>query len=146
MVFPYGYIDSFAGVSLNTAYLLPIRCRLRSPNTARVITLADGRAFNAGAPALSGVWPVEQILSVIIRGSAPGGGVTVDTLLQTISAKVAQEATLRVRVPGGARTYNAPAVLDYIEFDAEGRMDDDNVINWSILALHFSQLDDWTVG
>ena len=146
MVFPYGYIDSFAGLSLNTAAILPVRCRLRSPNTARVITLANGQAFNAGAPALSGVWPVEQVLGVIIRGTTPGGGVTVDTLLQTIGAKVAQEGTLRVRVPGGARTYSAPAVFDYIEFDAEGRMDDDVVVNWSILALHFSQLDDWTVN
>lgn len=143
MIFPYGYIDQFAGVSFNTANIAPTRCRLRSPNAARLITLASGQVFNGGGGA---IWPVEQVLEVLIRGNAAGGGVTVDTLLQTIAAKVGLESTLRVRVPSGGRTYSAPAVFDFIEFVAEGEMADDDVINWSILALHFSQTNNWTVG
>lgn len=146
MILPYGYIDNFAGVNLNTANIKPSRCRLRSPNTARIITLADGQAFNAGSSGMGGVWPVEQTLEVFVVGSTAGGGVALDTTIQTIAAKQGQQATLRVRVPSGGRFYNTPAVLDYIEFVNEGQMDDSGVINWAILALHFSQLDDWTVA
>ena len=146
MIFPYGYIDMFAGVSFNTANIKPMRCRLRSANTARVVTLANGQAFNAGSPGLSGVYPVEQVLEIFVVGSAPGGGAALDTVIQTIGAKIAQEGTLRIRVPGGARNYNATAVFDYMEFVNEGRMDDDDVINWSIIGLHFSQLSAFTAA
>lgn len=145
MILPYGYIDQFAGVSFNTANIKPMRCRLRTPSSARVITLANGRAFNAGAPALSGIYPVEQVLDVLLMGNAPGGGLVLDTIVQTIAAKQGQEATLRVRVPAGGRFYSTTAILDYIEIVNEGQMNDSDVINWSVLSLHFFQLVDFTV-
>ena len=145
MILPYGYIDMFAGVSLSTDYILPVRCRLRNPDTARIVTLANGQAFNAGQPAL-GLWPVEQVLSIIIRAPQPGDGLLIDTMLQVIAAKQGREGVLRVRVPGGNKFYNAPAVLDYPEIESEGQMADNGPINWVLVALHFSQMDVWTVA
>lgn len=146
MILPYGYIDMFAAVGFNTPSIKPMRCRLRSPATARIVSLASGQAFNAGNPGLSGVWPVEQVLTVLIRAPQPGDGLLVDTTLQTIAAKQGTEGTLRVRVPGGNKNYSAPAVLDFVEIENEGRMDDNDVINWVLVALHFSQMNNWTVA
>lgn len=143
MSLPYGYIDMFAGVGFRTANIKPMRCRLRNPATARLITLANGKAFNAGA---SAVYPVEQVLTILIRASQAGDGLLVDSLLQAIMAKEGTEGTLRVRVPGGARHYNATAVLDFAEIDNEGQMADSDVINWVLVSLHFSQIDAWTVA
>ena len=146
MILPYGYIDMFAGVSFRTANIKPMRCRLRNPATARLITLASGQAFNAGAPALSAVYPVEQVLTVFIGATQSGDGLLVDSLLQAIAANQGTEDTLRVRVPGGAKNYRATAVLDYLEIDNEGQMADSDVINWVLVTLHFSQMSDWTVA
>lgn len=146
VVLPFGYIDQFAGVSFNTANILPSRCRLRTPSSSRVITLANGKAFNAGSSSLGAVWPVEQVLEIFIHGTTAGGGVAVDTVLQTVAAKINNEGTLRVRVPSGGRVYNATAVLDYIEIVNEGRMDDSDVINWTLAALHFFQMTEFVVG
>lgn len=145
MILPYGYIDMFAGVSLSTDYIMPVACRLRGASSARIVTLASGKAFNAGQPA-SGVWPVEQVLKIIIRAPLSGDGMLIDTTLQAIAAKQSQEGTLRVRVPGGNKFYNAPAVLDYPEIESEGQMADSGAINWVLVALHFSQMDVWTVA
>lgn len=145
MILPYGYIDMFAGVSLSTDYILPVRCRLRSPDTARIVTLANGQAFNAGQPS-QGYWPVEQVLSVIIRAPLPGDGLLIDTMLQVIAAKQGQEGVLRVRVPGGNKSYTATAVLNYPEIENEGQMADSGVINWVLVALHFAQMNAWTVA
>ena len=144
MIFPFGSIDVFAGVDLNTANIKPLRCRLRAPSAARILTLANGQAFNDGR--MGATWPVEQVLEVIIHGNAPGGGLVVDNIFQLIATKQGTESTLRVRVPPGSRTYSAPAVLDYLEVSAEGNMSDDDSVNWVVLALHFSQIGNWTAG
>ena len=145
MILPYGYIDMFDGVSFNTDSILPVRCRLRNPDTARIVTLANGQAFNAGQPAL-GLWPVEQVLSIIIRAPQPGDGLLIDTMLQVIAAKQGREGVFRVRVPGGNKSYVAPAVLNYPEIENEGQMADSGVINWVLVTLHFEQIAVWAVA
>ena len=51
-----------------------------------------------------------------------------------------------MRVPGGNKSYVAPAVLNYPEIENEGQMADSGVINWVLVTLHFAQIDVWAVA
>lgn len=140
----YGYIDRFGSVSLSTANLRPIACRLKSAKSARIITTFNGVAVNVDANLNSaGRYPVEQRLDLLIAGNTPGGGVAVDDILQTLAAMRGRQASLRIRVPSGGRTYTAPAVLDWLEIVDDGRMDDSGIVNLSRIALYFQQMDDF---
>lgn len=137
---PYGYIDQFDNVSFNTLYMMPLLCRLKAPRTARILTLANGRALNVtGTPAP--IFPVDQELEILIHGLTPGDGANINAQLDTIGIKYGRQAALRVRIPNSNRILTAQAVLDYAEISEDGQMDDDDVINWSIIRFYFKQLE-----
>ena len=138
---PYGYIDQFDGLNLRTSSISPLVCRLKSPRTARLLLLANGRAMNVSGTAITPIFPIEQELELLIHGAAAGDGVAVDTTLSAIMAKSGVQGVLRVRVPSGGRTWSAQAVLDYGEIVDDGQMDDSGVINLSIIRLYFKQLE-----
>lgn len=138
---PYGYIDQFDGLNLRTSLVLPLLCRLKSPRTARILTLANGRAINAAASTVKPIFPVDQELELLIHGQTAGSGATVDSLFSSIMAKSGVQGVLRVRVPSGARTWAAQAIFDYGEIVDDGQMDDSGVVNWSIIRLYFKQLE-----
>lgn len=140
----YAYIDQFDGVSLNTLNIRPQQCQLKSARAARIVTTVNGIAINIdGTKRSPARYPIDQRLDVIFTGSNPGDGVAMDNTMQTLATRHGKQGALRIRVPGGGRTYTAQAVLDWIEITADGIMTDTGV-SWSIVALHFSQLEGWT--
>ncbi len=138
---PYGYIDQFDGVSLSHSFMFPITCRLKGPRTARVITLANGKAVNATPTVVAPIFPVDQELEVVIRGPNPGDGASVNSMLDAIAGKYGKQGALRVKIPNSGRILTAQAILDYAEIAEDGQMDDDGVINWSIIRFYFKQLE-----
>ncbi len=143
--FAYGYVDAFDSVSLNSTMFRPLLCRLKSASAARVITTFNGVAVNVDSGKKSPPrYPVEQRLDVLVVGTGPGNGVAIDNAIQAFATRHGRQAALRIRVPGGARTYTAQAVLDKIEIVNDGKMDDGTVNNWSVLAFYFQQLEDWS--
>ncbi len=143
--FAYGYIDAFDNVSLNTATFRPQLCRLKSAQSARLITTFGGVAVNVDSTKQSGRrYPIEQRLDVIVVGSGPGNGLALDNAVQTVASRQGKQATLRLRVPGGARTYTCQAVLDSFETIHDGNMADSALNNWSVIAIYFQQMGDWS--
>lgn len=141
----YGYIDQFDGLALTTDFLKPLQCRLKSAKSARILTTFNGIAVNVdGTKGSRGRYPVEQRLDLLIAAKATGGGVALNNIMQTLAARRGRMGTLRVRVPADMpRYYTASAVLDYLEIVDDGDMADSGK-NWSVIALYFQQLDDWT--
>lgn len=138
---PYGYIDQFDGLNLRTSLILPMLCRLKSPRTARILTLANGRAVNAASTTIRPIFPIDQELELLVHGPTAGSGDSVDSLLSGIMSKSGVQGLLRVRVPSGVRTWSAQAIFDYGEIVDDGQMDDSGVVNWSIIRLYFKQLE-----
>jgi hypothetical protein len=141
MIFPFGYIDKFDGYSLSTANIKPLRCRLRGPNTARILNLVNGAALNVdGSSGSPGQYPVEQILEIMIHGNVAGGGLLIDTILNQIAAKQGGQGVLQIHVPGHWENYYCEAIFDYPEIVNEGKMADLGIVNWVIVKLVFQQL------
>lgn len=138
---PYGYIDQFDGLNLRTSLVKPLLCRLKSPRTAWILTLANGRAVNAASTTVKPIFPIDQELELLIHGTGPGDGGMIDSLLSDIMSKSGVQGALRVRVPSGARTWSAQAIFDYGEIVDDGQMDDSEVVNWAIVRLYFKQLE-----
>ncbi len=138
---PYGYIDQFDNVSFSNPVVMPLVCRLRGPRTARILTLANGRALNATGDTVAPIFPIDQELEIAIHGTTSGEGPLVNALLETIANKSGKTGALRVHIPNSSRILTAQAVLDYAEISEDGQMDDDGVINWSIIRLYFKQLE-----
>ena len=139
----WGYIDRFNGVTFeSTYYLKALRCRLKSPKTARVLTLVNGTAlnFDAGGTAPK-QFPVEQQLEILLHSANVGLTEGLAATLQVIMAEQGKQGTLRVRVPGGG-TYSCTAILDWAEITEDGYMGSD-LKNWSLLVLYFQQLTEW---
>lgn len=140
-ILPFGYIEAFDGVSLNTAYIKPMRCRLRGAETARILTLVNGAAINIdGSTTSSGRFPVEQTLEIMVHGSGVGTGQQVNSLLIAISAKQGKQGVLTIFVPNQYEPYYCQAIFDYMEIVAEGNMSEYKGTPWTIVKLVFQQL------
>lgn len=137
---PYGYIDQFGNADLNNPVIQPLLCQLKAPRTARILTLANGRALNVSATPAP-IFPFDQQLEILIHGTTSGEGPLINAMLDTITGKYGQQDALRVKIPNSARVLTAQAVLDYAEIVEDGQMDDTGVVNWSIVRLYFKQLE-----
>lgn len=143
----FGYIKSFSSVSLvstgGSTVIVPMECRLNSGQAAKVITLANGVAYNMNETAYkSGAqtrYPVEQRLSIMVRSSG-GGRSAIDAALANIDEKHGVQGTLVVT---SGRDYSCTAVLD--EIIEEGDMDkgDSSDITYGTFTLVFQQLTEW---
>ena len=71
---PYGYIDQFDGLNLRTSLVKPLLCRLKSPRTARILTLANGRAVNAASTTVKPIFPIDQELELRLCGPSERHG------------------------------------------------------------------------
>lgn len=141
---PFGYIEKFDGVSLNTANIKPMRCRLKGAPTARILTLVNGTAVNIdGTAGSSGRFPVEQVLEILIHGTGPGTGLQVDTLLWQVTSKAGDQGVLEIHVPGHFENYYCEAQFDYAEIVSEGNMRDNSGTNWTVVKLVFQQMDEF---
>lgn len=138
---PYGYIYQFGNYDFAVPGIMPLACRLKSPRTARILTLANGRALNQAPNSVHPTFPIDQELEILIHGNAPGMGNTLNATLLAITDQTGQQEELRVRVPNSVRVFKAQAVLDYCEFTEDGQMDDSGVVNWSIVRFYFKQLE-----
>lgn len=136
----HAYINSFDGVSLAGNYIMPILCPIRSGTGSRVITLANGVAYNANGTS-RGIarYPIEQEFTFLIRGAS---GTFVDGLLYNIDTRLFKQGSLRCYVPDGS-TYKCEAVLDEIEKRGSGIMAD-NYASWDVYVLRFLQLNIWS--
>lgn len=143
----FGYIKSFAGVSLvstvGNTVIVPMECRLASGQAARVITLANGVAYNMNETATkSGAdvrYPVEQRLRVMVRSNG-GGRSAIDSILSGIDDKHGVQGTLVVT---SGRDYTCTAVLDEIIEDQDMDKGDNAGISFGTFTLVFQQLTEW---
>lgn len=146
----FGYLKSFGNVSFVTSggstVIVPMECRLQSGQAAKVITLADGTAYNynpQGFTPKGGVgvrYPVEQRLQVMIRSNG-GGRAAVDSVLAGIDAMLGLENTLVVR---SGIDRSCKAVLDEIVEESSMDKSDNAGISFGVFTLVFQQLTQWS--
>ena len=135
----FGYIDQFAGLSLNTPTIIPRESRMHSGQAARIITLANGAAHNMGWTGTR--FPVEERLKLCIRHA---DGAKVDQYLGSIDAKHGIEGTLTVYVPDmGGANYSCTAVLDEI-IEEDGGNKAEGTVNNGNYTLVFQRMTPWS--